>query len=430
MSQAPLQRILLVDDDAGLCGVVCDFLQSKGFLVEMHRSVEAARQVLFTQEYDLLILDWDLPGASGIDLCKEYRDKGGLSPVLMVTGHTAIDDKELGLECGADDYVTKPFSLRDLHARIKSLLRRVTAYAPKSAAAEDNAARKNPDVTVQLLDKDFVLGGKYRLEEQIGVGGMALVWKASDIAMKRTVVVKLMHEHLSNDEGNLKRFEHECRMMAKIKHPNVVTIFDSGVLEDSIPYMVMEYVQGESLRHLIDDRGPAPVKSAVAVMMQICAGLQEAHEAGVIHRDLKPDNIVIQDRSNKPDSVKIVDFGIARLIDSKERFTKTGTVIGTMEYISPEQLRDDDDIDGRADIYALGIIFFEMLTADLPLKARTLEGLVTKHLIGVPTMPSAKREDIEAGSAIDLIVGKCLEKRPSARYQSAKELSEALQPLF
>lgn len=344
-----------------------------------------------------------------------------------MTGHTAIDDKETGLECGADDYVTKPFSLRDLHARIKSLLRRATQYAPKPVETPEPS---KADTTVELLDKDYVLGGRYRLEEAIGSGGMALVWKASDITMNRAVVVKLMHEHLSNEPGNLKRFENECKMMAKIKHPNVVTIFDSGLLEDAIPYMVMEYVKGESLREMIDDRGPAPIKTAAAIMSQICAGLQEAHDTGIIHRDLKPDNIVVQDRSNKPDSVKIVDFGIARLMDSKERFTKTGTVIGTMEYISPEQLRDDSDIDGRADLYSLGIIFFEILTADLPLKAKTLEGMVTKHLIGVPAMPSSLRQDIEAGSAIDNIVAKCLEKKPSARFQSAKDMGKALEELL
>lgn len=421
MSQDHNYNVLLVDDDQSLITVLQDFLISQGFKVDAHASAESARKSLYSRHFDLLIIDWDLPGgASGIDLCREYREQGGLAPIILVTGHTDLDDQEYGLDCGADDYITKPFQLRDLHARMRTCLRRSNNYTAK---AIEKAFNEN-SITSGLLIND-----RYRLEERIGAGGMALVWRAFDVTMERTVVVKIMHDALKTDQEHIKRFDQECRLMARIRHPNVVTIFDSGTLDGVIPYMVMEFVKGESLRHLIDERGAAPVKTAAAIMTQVCAGLQDAHDVGVVHRDLKPDNIVIQDRTHKIDTVKLVDFGIARLIDSKERMTKTGTVIGTMEYISPEQLRDEA-IDGRADIYALGIVLFEILTADLPLKARTVEGLVAQHLIGVPKAPSEKRNDIEKDSLIDRIVLKCLQKQPEHRYQNTKELSSELEKLL
>lgn len=408
------QKIIVVDDDTGLSGVVCDYLQSKGLQVQCFASVEEARESVSTAAFDLLILDWDLPGKSGVEFCKEYREQGGLAPVLMMTGHKSIDDKELGLEYGADDYVTKPFSMRELHARIKSMLRRAGSYSKVEAAAEP----------VEPMP-GLVIAEKYQLEAPIGCGGMAMVWKALDLLMSRPVVIKMMHDHLAGQEEALKRFEHESRLMAKIKHPNVVTIYDSGSLNNVVPYLVMEYVKGEALRELIDDRGAAPIRSAVAIMTQICAGLSEAHEAGIVHRDLKPENILIQDRSYRPDAVKIADFGIARLLNVKERVTKAGMVIGTIEYISPEQL-EDNPVDCRADIYSLGIILFEMLTGQLPYKARSVEGMMMQHLIGAPYTVSSKRNEIASGSALDEIVAKCLQKKPKDRYQSANELREDL----
>jgi serine/threonine-protein kinase len=254
---------------------------------------------------------------------------------------------------------------------------------------------------------------------------MAQVWLATDLKMSRQVVVKLMHKHLAGEEESMKRFEHECRLMAQIKHPNVVTIYDAGCYRNWLPYLVMEYVKGESLRDLIDDRGAAPIKAAVAITTQICAGLQDAHDAGIVHRDLKPENILIQDRSYRQDAVKIADFGIARLLSSKERVTRDGMVIGTIEYISPEQL-EDTVIDGRADLYALGIMLFEILTGQMPYSAKTVEGMMMQHLLGKPELPSAKRDDIAPGSDLDQIVEKCLQKKARDRYQSADELREAL----
>lgn len=413
------QKVLVVDDDKGLLGVVVDFLTAKGLYVESFGSIEAAQHKLSSEQFDLLILDWDLPGVSGVEFCRQYRERGGLAPVLLMTGHDSIEDKELGLEIGADDYVTKPFSMRELHALVKSMLRRSSTYAKPAQEAFDEAD----------LMPGFVLDQKYRLEQPIGRGGMAIVWLATDLKMSRQVVIKLMHRHLAGEAESMKRFEHECKIMAQIQHPNVVTIYDAGCYRNWLPYLVMEYVKGESLRDVLDERGAAPIKAAIAITTQICAGLQDAHDAGIVHRDLKTENILIQDRSYRHDAVKIADFGIARLLGSKERITRDGMVIGTIEYISPEQL-EDAQIDGRADIYALGIMLFEILTGAMPFEAQTVEGMMMKHLLAAPELLSSKREDLPQGSELELIINKCLEKKPQDRFASADELREALTKIW
>jgi serine/threonine-protein kinase len=182
------------------------------------------------------------------------------------------------------------------------------------------------------------------------------------------------------------------------------------------------------LRDLIDDSGRLNLGIAVMIMKQVCDGLQEAHDAGIVHRDLKPENILIQDRAIRPDSVKIVDFGIARLLDSdsKERLTRDGMIVGTLEYMSPEQL-EDIAVDGRADIYALGIILFELLAGELPFKASTMEGLIAKHMVAVAPLLSSVCDQVPKGSALEQIVAVCLAKKPEERYQKASQLKYALE---
>lgn len=411
-------RIILVDDDTDLSGVLRDFLLSKGYAVDTFETVREGWQNLISDSYDLAILDWDLPDGTGVELCRRYRDNGGRAPVLMMTGRKELDDKEFGLEAGADDYVTKPFALRELLARIKSLLRRAITYAPVT----NTASYTEPE-------PGAVISGKYKLEDTIGKGGMALVWLASDLQMERQVVVKLMHTKLLDDGETAQRFMHECKVLAKLKHPNIVTVYDTGILNGRIPYIVMEYVRGKTLRNWLEDFGPLDINTTIGIMSQICHGLQEAHEAGIVHRDLKPENILIQDTTGRLDAVKIADFGIARRLDSKERLTREGIVVGTLEYISPDQLQDEG-VDARADIYAMGIMIFELLTGELPLTANTVESMIAKHLVGIPKLPSEKCAFIAPGSGFDQLVEKCLQKRAQDRYQSAYELRLALEKLL
>lgn len=408
-----MTKILLVEDDIDVGEIVSEHLASANeYTVDLVTTGSDARDKILKGAYDAIILDWDLPGVSGIDLCKEFRAHGGLTPVLMMTGRKAVDEKEAGFDAGADDYITKPFALKELSVRVKALLRRAGSYsAPLPAPSRE----PHPGM---------ILNGKYRLEEVIGEGGMAVIWRATDTTMGREVVVKVLQGFLVSEERSLKRFEQEYKALAKINHPNVVTIYDTGSLNDRYPFIVMEYVKGDSLRDLIE-QGPIPATLALRMMIPICDGLQEAHEAGVIHRDLKPDNILVQDRADKAGAIKLVDFGIALLADACERITRDDMVTGTVEYISPEQL-GDVPIDSRVDIYALGIMLFELLTGgDLPFEANTAEAMMMKHLTAQPRMPSARRHGIP--KQVDKIVEKCLQKRRDLRFQSALELRREIE---
>lgn len=411
-----MAKVLLVEDyeDVGL--IVREYLEASEHNVDFLQTATDARSKMASSRYDIIILDWDLPDGSGLELCKEFRNRGGLTPILMMTGRSAVEEKESGLEAGADDYITKPFALRELTARLKALLRRSTSYAPKPEEAEITEPRAG-----------MMIGGKYRLDDQIGEGGMSVVWRACDTTIGREVVVKLMRGYLSQDDRTLKRFEQECRVMAKLTNANTVMVFEAGSIAGKIPYLVMEYGRGISLRDVIARTGRLPIKQALLVMIQVCRGLQAAHEAGIVHRDLKPDNILVNTDLSKPDAVKIVDFGIALLMHgASERVTRDGMVIGTMEYISPEQL-DDVDLDGRADIYALGVVFFEMVTGELPFKAGTAEALMLKHLREMPPRPSEKRPE---AYMLDSIILKALEKNRQWRYDNAESLRKDLEKVL
>lgn len=262
--------------------------------------------------------------------------------------------------------------------------------------------------------------GKYEVQSILGEGGMAIVYKAYHTKMERLVVIKVMQGWLLSNKNAVERFERESKTTAKLAHPNIVTVFDYGVLNGKEPYLVMEYIKGESLGDKIARQGALPFATAAGIIIQICRGLQEAHSVGIIHRDLKPDNILLQDRSDRPDWVKIVDFGISHLVQGAKRLTKTGKMVGTPEYIAPEQLKDKP-LDIRTDLYALGIILYETLTGRVPFEGESAEGILMKHLLEPPPPLSLHNDDFAEGTPFDAIIAKALRKEPDERYQTATE---------
>jgi serine/threonine-protein kinase len=273
-----------------------------------------------------------------------------------------------------------------------------------------------------------IFAGKYRIESLLGEGGMARVYKATHQTIDKPVVIKLMHPHLSarEKETSLKRFELEIKVSAKLNHPNLVSVYDGGVLNNR-PYLVMEYIRGQSLREYSTSRGALKIDDAIKIVSQICAGLQEAHNEGIVHRDLKPENIMLREQADRPDWVKIVDFGIAHLKQGGgHKLTATGVAIGTVDYMSPEYL-SDKPIDQRADVYAVGVILFELLTGKCPFESESCEAVMAKHLWTTPMPPSSMRNDMSAGCALDRIVEKALEKDPADRFQSTGDMRKALQ---
>lgn len=323
--------------------------------------------------------------------------------------------------------------------------------ASLAAAAAENretgtvvsATKKSPQTAPFSLvedddDDDFpsnerligkTLDGKYRIDSVLAEGGMAVLYLAQQMGIDRTVVVKVVHDSLISRPEAIQRFERECKVVGSLNHPNIVTVYDFGFVHKKQPYLVMEYIKGMPLSTRIEKQGPPPVDVAGRIISQICAGLEEAHRAGIIHRDLKPDNIILQDKTDRPDWVKIVDFGIAHLLDgsAQKRLTRTGRIVGTPEYMSPEQF-SDKPLDQRSDIYCLGVVIFELLTGAPPYESSDIGVLMAKHLqlTGKPPSVSEYRTDINPGSNLDLLVRKCLEKEPSNRFQTVAELRKAI----
>ncbi len=298
-----------------------------------------------------------------------------------------------------------------------------------AARAEDGNGMPTIDPSLpfesQLLGK--TIANKYRIGEMIGEGGMAKVFKATQVGLDREVVIKIM-QVLSSIESDLKRFERECKVTAQINHPNVVSVFDFGTLDANRPYLVMEFIQGESLREYLDREVSMPLRQAAIVMIQICSGLGEAHNKGIVHRDLKPENIMLRNQPDRPDWVKILDFGIAHLWGGTH-LTRTGMAVGTADYMSPEYL-SDKPVDHRADIYALGVMMYELLTGRCAFEAETMEAMFAKHISATARPLSYYRPDLSEGCLLDQIAEKALRKNPDDRYLTVLELRTDLEQVL
>jgi predicted Ser/Thr protein kinase len=298
---------------------------------------------------------------------------------------------------------------------------------PRRLIQEDSLEMDSPASELALVGK--TLEGKYLIQSVLAEGGMAVLYIARHTTMERTVVVKVVHGALNSSPNALQRFEREAKVLARLNHPNIVAVYDFGFINKKQPFLIMEYIKGMNLADKVQQHGSPTVPVATQIIMQICRGLEEAHATGIIHRDLKPDNIILQEKVDRPDWVKIVDFGIAHLLDSEgKRLTRAGRITGTPEYMSPEQFKDKP-LDFRADIYSLGIVIFELITGRLPFEADDLGVLMAKQLMDVAPSVSTLREDIPEGSPMDLLIKKCLEKEPDQRYQSAAELRRAAETI-
>ena len=258
-----------------------------------------------------------------------------------------------------------------------------------------------------------VLSGRYRLESKLGSGGMSTVYLARDETLERWVAVKVLHREISDQPDQLERFRREARAVARLSHPNVVAVIDAGE-DGGYPYIVFEYVPGETLKARIDGVGRLPLDEAAAYAIEIGRGLAAAHAQRLIHRDVKPQNVLIDSEGR----AKVTDFGIARSLES-DGLTKTGRVLGTTDYVSPEQAMGQD-VDARSDIYSLGVLLFEMLTGEPPFKAETVVGVAMKH-VNEP-MPDTQAHRSDASAALAKVVEKATSKDPARRYRNMNEM--------
>ena len=271
------------------------------------------------------------------------------------------------------------------------------------------------------------LAGKYRIDERLNEGGMGAVYRATHVLMEKTVAVKVLRPSLAADEKIVARFSREARAASRISHPNALSVTDFGEDENGTVFLVMEFLSGRTLKQVIRDEGPLPLTRVVDIIRQVAEALHAAHQQGVVHRDLKSDNIMLLDTMTG-DHAKVLDFGIAKINEPEgtldSGLTAPNLVIGTPQYMSPEQCSQDSEIDSRSDIYSLGVILYEMLVGHVPFTAESPTMVMMKHL--QEPVPSVLDERKDLPASVGRVIARAMAKLPSNRYQDVAELVEDL----
>lgn len=525
-----MSRILIIEDDQNLADLISTLLQLEEHTVEHCLTGDGGLARILTIPYDLILLDWHLPGLDGLEVLTHFRRRGATTPVILLTGKDSIDDKELGLESGADDYLTKPFNMKELKARVRSQLRRSLAvdtqeiklgtiqldltnqrasksgrtYAlpadefnlltvaaryphlePSSAdllmiahleGGATEAGAKDEETIEQTLrqlrrkldpeatlifshlykdaaktepassmlegardskrEGDLYIGtifsDKYEILEFIGDGASGLVYRAKHIDLGSHVALKILHFNTLAHPETIPRFTREARATAQLSHINIVSVRDFGLGNQDQPYLVMELLEGASLAEVIYKNGPPPLVDTIKIFCQVCAGLDHAHEKGLVHRDIKPSNLLLINDGDSGVLVKIIDFGLARSTERDQntpQITETGVVVGSPPYMSPEQCRGEL-LDRRSDLYSVGCALFETLQARPPFCGKDAVAILIQQIQAPP--PEVVLEDTPPMVQIRLnkILSRCLTKDPATRFQSASELSKALEELL
>src|SRR3954453_13971723 len=281
---------------------------------------------------------------------------------------------------------------------------------------------------------DLLLGqtiGNYLVTQKLGEGGMGAVYLAEHPSIGKKVALKVLHSEFSTDQEVTRRFFHEAKAVNDIGHPNIVDIVDFGILQagggrEQLVYFIMEYLAGMTLSHLIRAESPLPPERALSIALQVADALSASHSKGIVHRDLKPDNIILLQRGRERDFVKLLDFGIAKLTgggSAGSHRTRAGIVMGTPAYMSPEQCEGRDSVDLRTDVYALGIVIYEMLTGRVPFVGEGYGEILVQHLTQKTLLQSSYRM---LPAHVEVVVLKALEKRADLRYPTMDEMMRAM----
>ena len=408
-----MSRILLVEDHDDLRAMMHERLLKEDYLVNVFDNGADAYNCLQTTTFDLLILDWELPGMQGIEILKNFRDAGGTTPVLMLTGRKLMEDKEAGFDAGADDYLTKPFNPKEFSARIKALLRR-------SSQAKG----------IQHFENGAIVAEKYQIISLIGEGGVGVVYKAHHKFLNKLVALKLLRPEYASDQIVVSRFRREAQAADSLKHPNIASVYDYGILADGRPFMVMDFIEGRTLYNVLILHKRLEVRRAVSLFVKICNAVSFAHSHGDIHRDLKPSNIMLVEE-NGIEIPKLLDFGIAKLLDTEhsQQLTRTGEFCGSPLYVSPEQCTSGKQ-DQRSDIFSLGCVICETLTGQAPFHGETVMDTIHKRLHERPPHLMDLNPAADIPPLLNDIVRKTLELDPMNRYQTMDALKADLESVL
>jgi len=309
-----------------------------------------------------------------------------------------------------------------------------TPQAQKPQASRPKHVSRAPKGDEMYLGT--TLNNRFKIESKIGEGGFGAVYRGTQLATGRKVALKLLHPEMTKDENLVARFRREGMVLCNLRDAHTITTYDFDQTQDGTLYIAMELLEGKSLHQIFHEQAPLEWKRVFKILIEMCSSLAEAHAQGIVHRDLKPENVYLESRPGNPEFVKILDFGIAKVmkgdsIDPQSpQLTATGQTLGTLEYMSPEQLMGKQ-LDGRSDVYALGVLAYEMMTGRLPFpEAKGPAGLITAQLKQTPMAPSQANPKANLPAAADRVLLKCLEKSKDNRHADVSHLAAALQEVL
>lgn len=429
--------ILIVDDTPANLDLLCGMLRDRGYRVRVATSGPRALAAVRAERPDLMLLDVNMPGMSGYDVCRQMKSDEELRgiPVIFVSALDEVVDKVRAFESGGADYVTKPFQFGEVLARIDNQLRiqRLQHDLEERNAEllrlnqELGAAQQRQERILSTLSDVLpgtVLDGKFRLEEKLGSGGFGTVYRATQLNLARPVAVKVFQSLAGRaDRAELERFRREGISACRVNHPNAVSVIDSGVSPAGIAYLVTELLDGRTVARELAARGGtlSPLRM-IEIVQPVCQVLAMAHAVGIIHRDVKPENVFLH---NGPtgEVVKVLDFGLAKLLGDpavsvSSSLTAPHVALGTPLYMAPEQMRNAP-VDGRADVYSLALMVYEMLTGKLPFDDGYSFMSIAMHKLGEEPKPM-RTHDPKLSRRLDEAVLSALHREPAQRPAAAR----------
>lgn len=422
--QDTIFTLLLVDDNEVRQIIWKPLLEHEGYRVLPAGNGEEALQLLAAELVDLVLLDVKMPGKSGFEVLEILREQhpSDQLPVIMMTGLDQDQDIVKGFKLGANDYIDPENVGQDV------VLARIRAQLRGRVPARARTGRENKGQV--LLGPGTVLDEKYRLDSLIGRGSFGAVYRGTHLKLQRPVAVKVLRTNFGADQVALARFQQEGVSLSRLQHPNAVAILDFSVTSDDVAYMVMELLHGYSLDQELKRRGPISPARALGITIPVCNVLAEAHSMGIIHRDIKPQNIFLH-HDRRGEVVKVLDFGIAKLVGESEiqqQLTVEGNSVGTPAYMAPERFTNDP-YDGRTDIYSLAASLYEMLVGRTPFADAdgNFFKLIRMHVVEQPK-PLSSIRPVLARRLSDIIM-ECLAKSYTAR-PTAAGLEEELQAIL
>lgn len=438
-----MPSVLVVDDNSINRMLLTDMLERAGYGVRAAGGGIEALQMIDAAAPDVVLLDVQMPGMTGFEVCAVMKTRPRVAnvPVIFISAVDEVAEKVKAFEAGGVDYVTKPFEPAEVLARVGT---QVKLHRAQRELVERNAElrRRNEQLerAHERTERLFIalssaltgttLDDTYRIDEKIGEGGFGAVFRGVHLALQRPVAIKVLRPTPASDaHEQMMRFRTEGIAACRVVHPNAVEVFDFGVSSDGIAYLVMELLSGNTVGSLLRTTAKLPVQRCADIVAPLCDVLGAAHSAGIVHRDVKPDNVFLH-RGNGDEVVKVLDFGIAKLLDVNEvdpveAATRFGAIVGTPSYIAPERLLGRP-YDERADIYSTGVLLYTMLSGALPFGEPATPGIGEMVRLHVAEKPRPIRDvSDDVPEAVAAVVMRAIDSDPAQR-PPLREIGEVL----